>query len=338
MQEQQQNMIVEYNVPDAAIAELREQFKEVPTIEDNKGLTVAKANISVVRTLRTSVEKKRKELKRDALDFGKKVDTEAKRITALLLEVEEPMKEEKERYEAVKKAEKEDKDRIERERIEAISAKMNAITQIPVDLVGAGSSEIAKAMNTLAGGPDEFDYQEFTDRAQAIKQEAIGALSNLLTVAMQKEKEEREAAEEKVRLAKEREELDAKRKADEEAAAERERAAQAEETRLAEERQKLEDEQAALDAQKAEQEAPEEPEDEPEPTTNIKVPSEEASTEEPADTEVKSSDPVDLLQEVRSLLCDYESRCENEDLASLTYPEAVELVLNIRDTVFRSES
>ena len=65
--------IIEYGVTDAALAELREKNKDI-SVTDSKSLKAARVNKSELVSLRTSIEAKRKDLKKDALEYGKRVD------------------------------------------------------------------------------------------------------------------------------------------------------------------------------------------------------------------------------------------------------------------------
>lgn len=53
---------------------------------------VLQAALSDLRSARTEVEKRRKELKADSLEYGKKVDAAAKFLTAKIEEIEAPLK------------------------------------------------------------------------------------------------------------------------------------------------------------------------------------------------------------------------------------------------------
>ena len=78
----------------AHLAELREQYG--PLMADTPaGYKMVVAAIAETRGLRSAVEKRRVELKRDALAWERKVNAEAKRITQELLEIEEPLKQKK---------------------------------------------------------------------------------------------------------------------------------------------------------------------------------------------------------------------------------------------------
>lgn len=79
-----------FSITDAAIAKLSAEFLalKVKGLDDKEGLTEVHSARMVVRARRIEVEKKRKELKESSLSFGRAVDGEAKRITALLLPIE----------------------------------------------------------------------------------------------------------------------------------------------------------------------------------------------------------------------------------------------------------
>lgn len=90
----EQNMITtalkEYNVPDAAISKYREDFMSLSVngVDDKEGYDLCHSARMEVKGKRVEVEKTRKKLKEDALEYGRAVDKEAKRITALLEPIE----------------------------------------------------------------------------------------------------------------------------------------------------------------------------------------------------------------------------------------------------------
>lgn len=113
--------VVRFGIADTKIAELRGMFDGLQADTPEGYREVAKA-IAVTRTLRVNVEKTRKELKASALEYGRRVDSEAKRITALLEEIETPLKDAKQAVDDEKariKAEQEAKERAELEAKEA---------------------------------------------------------------------------------------------------------------------------------------------------------------------------------------------------------------------------
>ena len=113
-------------VTDAAIDVLRQEYAglEIKTTADYERVRLA---IADVRDRRVTVEKTRVELKAGALEYGRRVDSEAKRITAMLAEIEEPLKAEKQRVDDEKARVKREKEEAERARIEAeLKAKREA--------------------------------------------------------------------------------------------------------------------------------------------------------------------------------------------------------------------
>ena len=82
--------IIDFNVTDAAIADLKASYMPmlVNGIEDKKGLEAVIEARKVVKRYRINVEKRRKELTADALDWQRRINAEAKRITALLEPIE----------------------------------------------------------------------------------------------------------------------------------------------------------------------------------------------------------------------------------------------------------
>lgn len=118
--------VVEYSVSDAAIEKLRERYSGL-TIANPADYERVRVAIADVRDIRVQVEKTRVELKADALAYGRKVDAEAKRITALLLEIEETLKLEKQKVDDEKDRVRREKEAAEKARIEAeLKAKRDA--------------------------------------------------------------------------------------------------------------------------------------------------------------------------------------------------------------------
>jgi hypothetical protein len=83
--------LVTYNITEAQIANTREAC-EALTCDTSAGYEEVRIAIGNLRATRTAIEKRRVELKADALAFGRLVDTEAARFTRLILEIEDPLK------------------------------------------------------------------------------------------------------------------------------------------------------------------------------------------------------------------------------------------------------
>ncbi len=83
--------VQKYNITDAAIQAMKSEYMplKVSGIEDKEGYETVRAARLVVKTKRCEVEKTRQELKEESIRYGRAVDAEAKRITALLVPIEE---------------------------------------------------------------------------------------------------------------------------------------------------------------------------------------------------------------------------------------------------------
>ena len=115
-----EKQIVKYDITEAAISEMESRFMglAITNIEDKEQFQVVHDARMVVKNHRVAVEKKRKELKADALAWGKKVDTEAKRIFGMLEPIESHLMAEENKVIEAEKRIKEEEDRIEREIIQ----------------------------------------------------------------------------------------------------------------------------------------------------------------------------------------------------------------------------
>lgn len=199
------NEIVKYNITDSAISELRTQYAEVSEIK------VVTAALSHIRGLRTDVEKHRVALKADALAWGKKVDAEAKRITALLIGIEEPLKLLKKEHDNGKERIRAEKARIEQERLYAIKKRMEEINQyLYKGLKSFESNSLRKIINDFNKFKEEdnFDYQEFREQSEITKQNVLIKLEEDLA---EKLLDEKKRADEFYEMQKAKAELEAQR-------------------------------------------------------------------------------------------------------------------------------
>ena len=103
---------VVFNIALAEVAKLGEQFRGL-TATDNKSYEVVKKARATMRSGRTELDRRRKALKADAVAYGKLVDSNAKQIEEAILEVENPLANEIERYETER-----DRARLEAEEAE----------------------------------------------------------------------------------------------------------------------------------------------------------------------------------------------------------------------------
>ncbi len=113
-----QDPVVRYSPAEAEIATLRQEFTGL-TCDTPTGYEQTRKAIAVLRTHRTTIEKRRVELKAEALSYGRRVDSEAKKLTSQILAIEEPLK-------AAKQTVDDEKDRLRRESEEAERARVAA--------------------------------------------------------------------------------------------------------------------------------------------------------------------------------------------------------------------
>lgn len=247
--------IIDYSVTDAALAELKEKYGGLRAkFGDGMAYKSVTDAIAVVRTLRVNVEKKRVELKADALEYGRKVDAEAKRITAALLEVEEPLKANKDEIDAEKERLRAAKAKIEQDRIDAIMARIALFADAVTASAGMTSYTIRMNIAGVDGAVIDESFQEFQQQAADAKAAALEKMNLLLAGRLEIEEQDRKRREEDERLKAERAELEAKRKEIEAAQAAEAARQQAERDKLAAEQRKIDEEKAAIQRQKEREE------------------------------------------------------------------------------------
>ena len=233
--------IAEYSETAMVMADLRKRHEGVVyDVATPKQMKLAKEARAEIRGYRVALEKTRVEIKAPALERCRQIDSEAKRLTAGLVALEEPIDVQIKAEEARAEAEKLAKLEAERLRVEAIQQKIQQIRDVPAGLVGKPSviiaGQLAKLRETALDEAElGADYLTATDALAA----AIARAQDLLAA-------QKDAEAEQAKIKAEREELERvraenerlQREADERAAADRaeaDRKAQAERERVAEE-------------------------------------------------------------------------------------------------------
>ena len=161
--------IKKFNLADAKIAELKEQFKdlEISGVEDKDGYKAVTEAIKIVRTYRTGVEKVRKQIKEDYLKTGRAIDEEAKRLTASLEEIENPLKDKKQEIDDEIQAEK---DRQEAEAQAKTDKRVEELEAVGIKFDGRFYSigeDISVDIVTIKDFTDE-QFAEFKNRVSAV--------------------------------------------------------------------------------------------------------------------------------------------------------------------------
>jgi hypothetical protein len=246
--------IAEYTQTALALATLKDRFKNlVVDLSTKKGLEAATKDVAELRTLRTSLEKRRKELKEPLITQGKLLDDEAKRLTAEISALEDPLKLQVDAKNAEIENVRLQKLETERLRVEAIQKKIQAIRDVPGSLVGKPSviiaGQLAKLRETALDEAElGADYITATDALTA----AIVRVEQLLVSQQEADAEKKRQAERdaemeamRVKMAEQQQRID---EAEEAKRVEQERLAQVERDRaMAEERARQAAEQAARD-------------------------------------------------------------------------------------------
>lgn len=166
--------------------------------------------IAVLRTTRVGIEKRRKELKEDSLEYGRRVDAVAKELTRAIEAIEDPLK-------AKKQAVDDEKARAKREAEEAEQRALEAKIRAERE---AEERRLAEERRKLDAERAELaERQRQADAAAKAERERVEALQAAerarLDAEAERLKAEREALAEAARL--EREQLEADRRAVEEA-------------------------------------------------------------------------------------------------------------------------
>jgi colicin import membrane protein len=253
-----ESKIAEYSPTAAAIADLRQRYANtVYYVATTAGLDAARKARAEVREYRTSLEKKRVEIKAPLLAREKLVDEEAARITAALLELEKPIDAQIKAAEAAAEERRQAKAKADAERVQRIRDRLTVIERLPLGLVNATAIVLRETIAAVVANPIiDAEWQEFAGEAKSMRDATLLTLSTILARAEQAEeaaahaaKEAERVAEADRKLAAERAEHDAKVKAeakriaDESAKADADR--KAADDAAAAERKRLDDEAAA---------------------------------------------------------------------------------------------
>lgn len=182
--------VAEYSKTDAALAELKQKYSTLPDVNTEDGYALVKAGIKELTGFRTSLEEARKRVKAPYLQAGSIIDAEAKRITAELVALEDPMK-------AAKKEVDDRKERERQERIARLQGKVDAIKAMPAQVRGKSSAEISDMIDRVGEIDAEHDFYDLTKEAVAARQAALDELAMMLTerLAFEAAEEERKQLE-----------------------------------------------------------------------------------------------------------------------------------------------
>jgi len=231
-----------------AILALAVQAKEITTITNKDGYQQCHATRMSLKNARVEVQKKGKAAREDATAFSKAVIAEEQRLVKLIEPEETRLGGLQEQWDAAREAERQEALRVERERVEAVKARITAIHDRYLNAVTLDACGVGEVLGAVTGFVVDASFAEFQGDALQTKAATVEKLTALLATKQAQEAEaQRQEAE---RIAREQAAAaERQRLAEERAAADQERA------KLAAERAELERQQAAAQAAlKAQQE------------------------------------------------------------------------------------
>lgn len=257
--------LVEFSAVEAGLAALRNDYQNVVyDVATTAGMADAKAARVALREPRYEIERIRKSAKAPLLALGKKLDSDAARITAEIEKIEGPIDQQIKAEEARKEAEKQAKIEAEQKRVADIQERIAELRGCPNLTPASGSLTISEHISDLEEIAVDDSFAEFRQQADDAKTAGLARLNALMDAAIAHEQEQERLKAERVeldRLRAEQAKRDAEERAKLAAEAEAQRKAQAERdakaaAEMAEQRSKLAAEQAEQQARfRAEQEA-----------------------------------------------------------------------------------
>lgn len=225
--------IVRFSRTEAALADLRGRFERVQfDLTTTAGDTAARQARRELVSLRTGLDKRRKELKLPAVEFGRKIDSEASRLTAEIVALEEPIDLQIKADEQRRAEEREARIRAEEERQATLRQRITDISNVAVRAAGMSSGEIAEKIALVSRIALGDDFEEFVAAAINTKAETLVKLQELHEAALKAEEQAAENERNRIRLAeleaadverrkREAAEADARREAEQKAAMKR---------------------------------------------------------------------------------------------------------------------
>lgn len=165
--------VVNYDVTETQIADLRSRFADVQFDTPERYEEGRKA-LATVRGLRTAIERRRKDLKAEHLERGRKIDAVAKQLTALIEAIEQPMLDRKALVDG-------EKERLERQAREADllarEAALKAEREAEAARVKAENERLAAERAAFAEAQRKADEERNAkEEAARVERERVAAL------------------------------------------------------------------------------------------------------------------------------------------------------------------
>jgi len=170
----EETRVVKFNITEAAIAKMAEQFLplKINGIDDTVGYATVEAARLKVKRDRCDVEAMRKDLKADALKWGRYVDSEAARVTGLLEPIESHLKAEQDRIDAEKEKLRLAEEEKARQHLQSRLSTLSHYDCYPTDtvwLVGLSDDEFEEHVKTARYA---FETKKAAEEAEIAKKRA----------------------------------------------------------------------------------------------------------------------------------------------------------------------
>lgn len=183
-------VLVAYNRTAAALADLTTRYKDAKfDLTTTKGDKAARQARAELVTLKADLERKRLELKRPALDFGKKIDAEAARIQEQILALHGPIDAQIKADEERREKERQERERIENERKAKHETGIATIRGYLQKAQGLTAERIANGIKLLEDMAFGDEWEEFAGQATTARDETLASLRKLHADTLAAEKQ-----------------------------------------------------------------------------------------------------------------------------------------------------
>lgn len=198
---------------EAQIREIMKESAEITVVTDSVGRELAHKSGMKLKNARTSIEKIGKGAREDAQAFSKAVIAEEKRLKDIMAAEEARIFALRDEYDRQIAAEKEARERVERERIDSIKKKIDGFMELVQQSADDSAEQISASIEELIAYPiTEEDFAEFIASASVARETAVERLTVLRNTAQAREDAAKAVAEERARLQAEREAIEAERR------------------------------------------------------------------------------------------------------------------------------
>lgn len=163
--------LVRYHVTKTDIENTRSVYAAL-SADTTEGYESVRKAIAFCRSTRVQVEKRRKELKADSLEWGRRVDSGAKELTAIIESIEAPLQAKKDAVDAEKERAKREADEARQREAEAAAAAEREAEQAELREeqarldaeraeIAAQRAEIERAQAELKAAREQAEREEF---------------------------------------------------------------------------------------------------------------------------------------------------------------------------------